>query len=150
CLLAILYGTGLRRGELGRLNVADWDRENGILKIDGRKTGRERHVPVGAGVWRCIEAYLPHRHNLLEKQGCLEEDALFINQLGERVKAENIGKLVHDLSKSAGVPLVTLHQFRHSCASDLLESGVHLPEVQKILGHAAIESTIRYTCYRPN
>jgi integrase/recombinase XerD len=48
------------------------------------------------------------------------------------------------LAESAGVEGVTLHQFRHSCASDLLEGGATLPEVQRVLGHAAIESTVRY------
>jgi site-specific recombinase XerD len=37
-----------------------------------------------------------------------------------------------------------MHQFRHTCASDLLARGVHLPEVQRILGHAAICSTMWY------
>ena len=43
------------------------------------------------------------------------------------------------------MPLVSLHQFRHSCASDLLEAGVHLAEVQRILGHQGIATTVRYT-----
>jgi integrase/recombinase XerC len=55
-----------------------------------------------------------------------------------------INTLLHRLSGSAGVTHVTAHQFRHSCASDLLEAGVTIPEVQRILGHAAIESTVRY------
>src|SRR5260221_295275 len=45
---------------------------------------------------------------------------------------------------SASAPLVTVHQFRHSCASDLLEAGVHLAEVQRILGHQGIATTVRY------
>lgn len=40
----MLYGTGLRRGELIRLDVADWNREDGTLLIDGQKTGGERRV----------------------------------------------------------------------------------------------------------
>ena len=44
----------------------------------------------------------------------------------------------------AQVPIHSLHQFRHSCASDLLEAGVHLAEVQRILGHAVISTTVRY------
>jgi integrase/recombinase XerC len=39
---------------------------------------------------------------------------------------------------------VTVHQLRHTCASDLLENGTSLPEVQGILGHACIQSTCRY------
>jgi site-specific recombinase XerD len=144
CLLAILYGTGLRRGELERLSVTDWDRDDSVLKIDGRKTGQVRHVPVGEGVWRCIEAYLPHRHNRLEKTGHLEETALLVNARGERIAGNGVGTLLGRLAQSAGVPHVTMHQFRHSCASDLLEAGVTIPEVQRILGHAAIQSTVRY------
>jgi integrase/recombinase XerD len=144
CILAILYGTGLRRGELERLTVDDWDSEHGLLKVDGRKTGRPRHVPVGEGVWRCIEAYLPRRQNRLEKTGRVDERALLVNTLGERVSAQGISGTVRRLAETGGVGTVTIHQFRHSCASDLLEAGVTLPEVQKILGHAVIASTVRY------
>jgi len=144
CALAILYATGLRRGELERLDVGDWDRDAGILQIDGRKTGKPRRVPVGAGAWRCIEAYLPHRHNLLEKTGQVGEQAFLVGRNGERLTGQGISRIVHQLAKKAGVPAVTLHQFRHSCASDLLQAGASLPEVQRLLGHAAIESTLRY------
>ena len=145
CVLAILYGTGLRRGELERLDLDDWDRDSSVLKIDGRKTGTQRHVPVGQAVWRCIEAYLPHRHNRLEARGKLEERALLVNTRGERLNSAGLGQLIVRLSKDAQLPTVTLHQFRHSCASDLLEAGVTIPEVQRVLGHASIQSTIRYT-----
>jgi integrase/recombinase XerD len=144
CILAILYGTGLRRGELERLTVDDWDREHGLLKVDGRKTGKQRQVPVGEGIWRCIEAYLPRRQNRLEQTGRLDERALLVNTLGERVSAYAISNTVRRLAQTAGIGKVTIHQFRHSCASDLLEAGVTLPEVQKILGHAVIASTVRY------
>jgi site-specific recombinase XerD len=143
-VLALLYGSGLRRGELERLNLADWQRDEGLLKIDGRKTGRERTVPVSAGMWRCVEAYLPVRQNLLERRGLGGETALLLNRRGERLRATQLGLLVHRLARTAEVPLVTLHQFRHSCASDLLEQGVSLPEVQQMLGHASVTSTTRY------
>jgi len=42
--------------------------------------------------------------------------------------------MVHRLARRAQVPLVSLHQFRHTCASDLLEHGASLPEVQSLLG----------------
>lgn len=144
CVLAILYGAGLRRGELERLDVGDWDCEASVLRVDGQKTGVQRAVPVGEGVWRCIEAYLPHRHNRLEARGRLQESALLINTLGERMSAVTVSHLVGRLSSRAGVERVTLHQFRHSCASDLLAAGVTMPEVQKLLGHAVIQSTVRY------
>lgn len=145
CMLSLLYGTGLRRGEIARLTLDSWDREAGVLLIDGRKTGQERKVPVGEGVWRCMEAYLPRRHNYLEGRRLLDEMALFLNKDGEPISKESVSNRVHLLAKNANVPLVTVHQFRHTCASDLLENGVPLPQVQRVLGHAAIESTMRYT-----
>lgn len=143
-LLVVLYATGLRRGELGRLDLRDWNGTEGTLRIDGRKTGEERAIPVSESVWRCIEAYLPWRHNALEKAGAITETALFVNRFGRRIRGENVGTALHKLARRAGVPLVTLHQFRHTCASDLIESGVTLPFVQKMLGHACVQSTMRY------
>jgi site-specific recombinase XerD len=143
-VLAMLYGTGLRRGELERLDVNRWDREEGILRIDGRKTGRERMVPVPALAYQCIEAYLPHRHNRLEKLGSIEQPALLVNRAGKRLSGDSISKIVHAIARRSGVKLHSVHQFRHSCASDLLEAGVRLPEVQRILGHQVIATTVRY------
>jgi len=57
-VLALLYGTGLRRGELERLNLDAFDREEGTLRIDGRKTGRERCVALQDMVLLCLESYL--------------------------------------------------------------------------------------------
>ena len=144
CVLAILYGTGLRRGELHRLNLTSWDRDTGVLKVDGQKTGRERVMPVGPGVWRCIEAYLPVRQNRLEAAHRIEEPAFLIDRFGKRMRMDSISRVIRVCSKEAGIPFVSLHQFRHSCASDLMEHGVTIPDVKAMLGHAAIQTTMRY------
>jgi integrase/recombinase XerC len=143
-ILCLLYGTGLRRGELERLNVADWNREDGTLRIDGQKTGQERCVPVPRIVYHCIETYLPHRQNHLIKKGRLEQPALFLDRQGRRIKACMVSLMVRNIAKRASVKLHSLHQFRHSCASDLLASGASLPEVQRILGHSSVATTMRY------
>lgn len=143
-VLSLLYGTGLRRGELERLNLEDWKREENLLAVDGRKTGCERQVPVNEAIARCLEVYLPLRHNLLERRGTVSETALLINKDGKRLSAQSLGLLVHRLARKAKVPLVSLHQFRHTCASDLLENGASLMEVKGILGHKSVESTSRY------
>lgn len=143
-ILALLYGTGLRRGELMRMNVEAFDREEATLRIDGRKTGQERLVPLPEMVLRCLEAYLPLRHNQLEKQGRVGEPALLVSRQGQRLSESGISHGIHALARLAEVPVVTLHQFRHTCASDLLEAGVHLAEVQRILGHRVIATTVRY------
>jgi site-specific recombinase XerD len=144
-VLALLYGTGLRRGELERLDIEQFDRAEGLLRIDGRKSGRERCVPISEFVFRCLEAYWPERHNQLERSARLGERALLVSQRGERLCAQAISNGIHALAERAGVPLISVHQFRHSCASDLIEAGVHLAEVQRILGHQGIATTVRYT-----
>lgn len=143
-VLAMLYGTGLRRGELARLDVDAYDRAEGTLRIDGRKTGRERCLPLPETVLRCLEAYLPLRHNQLEQAGALDEPAMLVSRNGKRLSSFAISNGVHAISRRAQVPIHSLHQFRHSCASDLLEAGVHLAEVQRVLGHCVISTTVRY------
>ncbi len=143
-ILAMLYGTGLRRGELERLDVEAFDRTQGTLRIDGRKTGRERLLPLPEVTLRCLEAYLPQRHNQLEYCGRLDQAALLVSRTGKRLSSFAISNGIHTISRRAQVPIHSLHQFRHSCASDLLEAGVHLAEVQRILGHCVIATTVRY------
>ena len=91
-----------------------------------------------------LESYLPMRHNLLDRHQQLEERALLVSQAVMRLSGVRIGMMVHKLCKKAGIPVVTVHQFRHSCASDLIEGGTGLAQVQRILGHACIQSTCRY------
>jgi site-specific recombinase XerD len=144
CVLGVLYGTGLRRGELSRLDLSDWDVAHRTLRVDGRKTGHERQVVLGEGVAQCLEAYLPQRHNRLEQTQRLGEPSLLVNTRGERLGGVQVATLIGRLCRDAGLPRLTPHQFRHSCASDLIAAGVALPEVQRLLGHAGMASTMRY------
>jgi site-specific recombinase XerD len=143
-VIALLYGTGIRRGELTRLDLGDWRSAEGLLLVDGQKTGRQRQLPVPPITWRCLETYLPQRHNRLEQLGRLDQPALFVNRFGERVSGASVSRGVHAIADRCGVERVTLHQFRHTCASDLLEEGARLPEVQQMLGHQTIATTVRY------
>lgn len=143
-VLCLLYGTGIRRGEMSRLGVKDWDGVRGLLRIDGRKTGHQRVVPVADLVYRGVESYLPQRQMVLESTGQLDEPSLLINQRGKPLSATAISGGIHRLARRAGVALKSLHQFRHSCASDLLEEGQSLPQVKAILGHQAVSTTVRY------
>jgi len=81
---------------------------------------------------------------LLESVGRTDEPALFVNKFGARLNQHAITNGFQTLVRRSGQARMTLHQFRHSCASDLLENGVHLAEVQKLLGHQSIQTTVRY------
>lgn len=143
-LLTVFYGTGARRGEVARLDLPHWDREAGLLQFDGRKTSWERRVPLAPVVRECLEAYLPKRQNHLEALGRPDETALFVNKDGARLSLHAISRGMKVLAQRCDQEQVTLHQLRHTCASDLLEAGVHLREVQCLLGHQVIGTTMRY------
>jgi site-specific recombinase XerD len=101
-------------------------------------------VPLAEGIGRCLEAYVPYRQNQIERLGTQGEPAFLVDRRGKRLSAQSVGLLVHRLARRAQVPLVSLHQFRHTCASDLLENGASLTEVQHLLGHKGVDTTSRY------
>jgi len=143
-ILSLLYGTGLRRGELQRLTLKSWDRETSTLFIDGRKTATERSVVVPELVHQCIETYLPHRQNQLSSAQRFSVPSFFLSRTNQPISPSSISRGVSRLARQAGFKLHSLHQFRHTCASDLLESGVGMAEVQQILGHGCLDTTMRY------
>jgi site-specific recombinase XerD len=144
-VLSLLYGTGLRRGELQRLNLTDFDLTERLLRMDGRKTGCQRTAAVPELTLQCLQAYLPQRANQLHKLGVnAPQAALLVDQFGGRLSSHAISLGIKRIARRSGLEDITLHQFRHTCASDLLEAGVRLPEVQRQLGHACITTTVRY------
>lgn len=142
-VLGVFYGTGIRRSELSRLNTSSWDSENGLLLVDGSKGRRERRVPLPPLAWQCLEAYLPRRQNVLAARNIFQEQALFVTALGTRMKPSGLSRGMSNLTARAGVK-ATLHQLRHTCASELIADGAKLPHVQKLLGHKAITTTMLY------
>ena len=145
CMLSILYGTALRRGELVRLDLSGWQLAERTLILDGHKTGLERKVVVPELTAQCIESYLLARHNHLEMLGIYDQDALLVNTRGQRASDQTVSGMISRVIKRAGIrEKITLHQFRHTCASNLLASGSNLAEVQRILGHRHLSTTTRY------
>lgn len=141
--LGVLYGGGLRRGEVVCLNLSDWEPESGTLLVEGTKTSRQRRIPLPDLCRQCMEAYLPRRHNVLAKSDSCDEPALFVNSCGRRLSKESLSRGIARLAEAASEK-ITLHQFRHTCASELLMAGTQLPHVQKLLGHRSIQSTMQY------
>ncbi len=142
-ILSVFYGTGIRRSELSRLDVSCWNAEEGLLLVDGNKGRRERRVPLPPLAWQCLEAYLPRRQNLLSSRDIFHEEALFLTNLGTRLRPGRLSQGMSNLTARAGVTM-TLHQLRHTCASDLIADGAALPHVQQLLGHKNIMTTMRY------
>jgi len=141
--LGVFYGTGIRREELVLLDLSDWDPESGTLLIAGKKSRRERRLPLPPLGQQCLEAYLPRRQNILAAKDVSDQPALFVNRDGKRLSKSAVSRGISRVSARAG-SRITLHQFRHTCASDLLATGTKLPHVQELLGHQSIGTTMRY------
>jgi integrase/recombinase XerD len=144
-MLELLYSTGMRKGELVALNLADFSFEKQEVVILKSKTRKGRVVPVGEYARHFTEAYIRTVRPLLVKDE--EEKALFVSrQSGRRIAVRTVGQIVARAAKRSGVTKpVTPHTFRHSMATHMLRNRADLRHIQAILGHALITSTELYT-----
>lgn len=143
-LFLCLYSLGLRRGEVLRLNFADWNKKEKTLRVSSTKSGWERYLPIPESICRALEAYLPARHRVLAHNNKLDQQALFINRNGDRLTEISCSTKLRKIATKCGIESFHIHQLRHTCATQLLENGVPLPTVKMVLGHACIDTTVRY------
>jgi integrase/recombinase XerC len=148
CIAELLYGCGLRVGELVGLDVvasgtaAGWiDSADATAHVLG-KGSKRRAVPVGAPALAALEAWLARRGEIARAA----EPALFVSSRGTRLTASLVRSRLKARAIAAGVPThVHPHMLRHSFASHLLQSSGDLRAVQELLGHASITTTQVYT-----
>ncbi len=148
CIVELLYGCGLRVGELVALDAvpgpsaAGWiDVAEASAEVLG-KGGKRRGVPIGRAALEALQAWLALRPSLAGPG----EAALFVSRRGTRLTASQVRSRLKRLSLQAGLPTsVHPHMLRHSFASHLLQSSGDLRAVQELLGHADIRTTQVYT-----
>ena len=144
-LLEVLYGTGVRVGELASMNIGDCDLAESTVRVLG-KGGKERLVPLGKSALEALDAYSPHRLGLLAKAKQGDPDALWLARSGRRLsvrQAQNIVRRHGTLGAARGD--LHPHAMRHSCATHLLDAGADLRSIQELLGHSSLSTTQRYT-----
>jgi integrase/recombinase XerC len=148
CIVELLYGCGLRVGELTGLDVhagrdaAGWiDVPDACVHVLG-KGGKRRSVPVGGPALKALAAWLAARGGWAQTG----EEALFVSRRGQRLTASQVRSRLKRNALVAGLPThVHPHMLRHSFASHLLQSSGDLRAVQELLGHANITTTQVYT-----
>lgn len=144
-ILEILYGSGLRVGELVRLDLGDVDLRRGEARVLG-KGKKERLVPLGAKSTEAVSRYLAVRAELQSPKSPLDPRALFVSVRGRRLTSRWVQKLVRTWGAlGAGRADLHPHALRHSCATHLLDGGADLRAIQEILGHSSLSTTQRYT-----
>jgi len=140
-ILETLYGTGLRLGEVVRLDLTDLDLRTGVVLVRNGKGRKDRVVPIGAAAATAIDRYLSETRPLLANVG---EPALFVTRSGARLQAPGLRVRVHGAGRRIGVTL-TPHALRHAYATHLLRGGADLRHVQALLGHRSLTTTAIYT-----
>lgn len=139
-VIEMFFATGVRVYELSHLKRNDIDLTNGIIKILG-KGGKERYVQIAnPDVLKIINAYYESNKIQIEISGYF-----FVNNRGSRFKEQSIRNMINKCTRSAGIKIhITPHMFRHSVATYLLDEGVDIVYIQKILGHSSIKTTQIY------
>ncbi|MBX9611742.1 MAG: tyrosine recombinase XerC [Burkholderiales bacterium] len=152
-LVELLYGCGLRVGELVGLDVLPsaegtragrgWiDLQAAEVHVVG-KGRKPRTVPVGRAAIAAVQGWLALRDQVA---AVAQTPALFPGQRGTRLTAQAIWQRLKRRSQQAGLSTpVHPHMLRHSFASHLLQSSGDLRAVQELLGHANISTTQVYT-----
>lgn len=140
-LLALLYSCGLRRAELVGLDLADYDQDAGTLRVLG-KGRKERlcHTVNGSAAaladWRQVRGDAPGALFYRVRRGGHVKPS--------RLSTQAVMAIVAKRAAQAGVKDVSPHDFRRTCAGDLLDAGADIATVQRILGHADVSTTARY------
>jgi len=147
-ILELMYGAGLRVGEVHRLDVSDLHLAERDLLVHG-KGNKERIAVFGRPAASALGTYLEHGRPLLVAPG-QSARALFLNRRGGRLSVVSLTSIVRQTAKLAGLPLrVTPHMLRHSFATHLLEGGADLRVIQELLGHENLGTTQIYTHVSP-
>ena len=147
CITELLYGCGLRIGELVGLDARASAQARGWIDVDAAEAHvlgkglKRRSVPVGSKALEALAAWLALRSTWAKLDA-----ALFINSRGGRLTPQHIRVRLKQRSLQAGLATpVHPHMLRHSFASHVLQSSGDLRAVQELLGHANITTTQVYT-----
>ena len=142
-MLELLYASGMRVSELVSLNLDDVNTGDNYVRCFG-KGNKERLVPIYPQAAQVVEEYVTQVRPRFVRSDA--EQALFLNQRGDRLTRQGLWQILKAYAKEAGLDKqVTPHTLRHSFATHMLSGGADLRSVQELLGHANISTTQIYT-----
>lgn len=138
-ILALLYNWGLRINELQALNVTGLD-----VRLDSvaarNKGGNLKHLPYGPE----MKAVFLRWSSARAKHAKIGEDALIIDNNGNRLGIGGIRKIVVRLGQQVGLDIHP-HMFRDTCGTTMLDGDGEVERIMKVLGHTRREQTLAYS-----
>lgn len=143
-IIEVLLQTGIRIGELARINLEDvtLEGENPSLYIRPMEGSSERTVPLNRSAAEAIQKYLEIRPKT-------QNHALFVTKTGRPLLIRNIRTAIDRYFKMAGISGAKVNDLRHTWVAHHLATGVSLVIVSKLAGHKRISTTERYLAYIP-
>lgn len=141
CVVELLYGCGLRRGEIVGLKRAEIDLEDAQLRVTG-KGGKVRVVPFNPPVGAALERYI----EAARAEGFSLDASFFVTAKGAPIYPRLVNRLVEKrLSALPEVSRTHPHALRHCFATHLLDAGADLNAIKELLGHSSLKATEIYT-----
>lgn len=142
-LIELLFSTGIRVGELVKLNISDINFEDRSCKVIG-KGNKQREVYFDARTKIHLKQYLSIRND--------ENEALFVSKKKphQRLSIAGIELIVRKLGIQTDINRVHPHKFRRTLATMAIDKGMPIEQVQKLLGHVKIETTMHYAMVNQN
>ncbi len=142
-MIDLLYSTGIRVGELVKLNVADINFEERECVVFG-KGNKERRVYFDAKAKLHIIKYLESRTD--------NNPALFVtlDSPYSRLKISGVEIRIRELGRKNNLGRIHPHKFRRTMATRAIDKGMPIEQVQKILGHSQIDTTMEYAIVNQN
>ena len=142
-MIDLLYSTGIRVGELVNLNIDDVDFEERECVVFG-KGDKERKVYFDAKAKIHLSKYLESRHD--------ENPALFVtlDSPYDRLKISGVEIRLRLLGRALSLERIHPHKFRRTMATRAIDKGMPIEQVQKILGHSQIDTTMQYAIVNQN
>ena len=157
-LFRLMALTGLRRSEVAGLRWSDLDLARRRLVVNQAATVVDRVEVLSAPKTRRSRRVLDldpdtvtllERHHLHQREEYLRfgvtataSDRVFTNEIGDPIRPDSIGQAFRRLVTDAGVPVIRLHDLRHTHASHLLMAGINIKVVSERLGHASVSFTL--------
>ena len=138
-IVALMYSSGMRIGEVCNLKVSDIDSENMRIHIRTSKNRNGRYAILSQNTLELLRAYWRKYRGI--------EDYLFPrkNNIHLPERTGTITNMIHEHEDSLGLERkFTCHTFRHAFGTHLYESGADLLEIKTLLGHKSINSTVIY------
>lgn len=140
-ILEILYGTGIRVGELVNIRVGDLDLKRRFIRVLG-KGNKERIVPFGQILKDIFILYMDECYLKIAPEN---GEYLLYNSRKTPMSDRSVRKILERYGKEMGVGRIYPHMLRHSYATHLLENGADIRVVQELLGHENLSTTQIYT-----